>query len=109
MLPSVLAKPIIHSRFLKAASAELSRNSGRLRADFQERITITTREFLVNFKAQVEVSLSDIKSAAERALNKESQSLEESHKADEQLAAQVTEIEHAERLCQQSLNEDTEI
>ncbi|MDP3509864.1 MAG: dynamin family protein [Candidatus Melainabacteria bacterium] len=102
LLPSLLAKPIIHSRFLKAARAELSRNSGRLRADFQERITKTTLAFLVKFKAQVEVSLTDIKSAAERALNKESQSLEECHKADEQLAAQVKEIERAEQLCKRS-------
>jgi GTP-binding protein EngB required for normal cell division len=62
LLPSLLAKPIIHSRFLKAARAELSSNSGRLRADFQERITKTTHDFLVKFKAQVEVSLTDIKS-----------------------------------------------
>ncbi|MFA7336775.1 MAG: dynamin family protein [Candidatus Obscuribacterales bacterium] len=103
MLPSLLAKPIIHSRFLTAASSELSRNSGRLRADFQERITKTTREFLVKFKAQVNLSLSEITSTAERALKKESQSLDEALQADEQLAAQLALLVQAERLSQRSL------
>ncbi|MBP6744382.1 dynamin family protein [bacterium] len=103
MLPSLLAKPIIHSRFLTAASSELSRNSGRLRADFQERITKTTRDFLVKFKAQVNLSLSEIKSTAERALEKESQSLDQSNKADELLAAQLNQLEQAEGLCKQSV------
>jgi GTP-binding protein EngB required for normal cell division len=103
MLPSLLAKPIIHSRFLTAASAELSRNSGRLRADFQERISKTTRDFLAKFKAQVVVSLAEIKSTAERAMTKENQTKEENIIIDEQLAAQIVRLAQAEQLCQKSL------
>ena len=103
MLPAILAKPIIHSRFLTAASAELSRNSGRLRADFQERIFKTTRDFLVKFKAEVAVSLAEIKSTAERALTKENQTKEENLIVDQQLELQIRRLAEAEQLCQKSL------
>lgn len=103
MLPAPLAKPIIHSRFLTAASSELSRNSGRLRADFQERITKTTRDFLVKFKAQVNLSLDEIKCTAERATAKESQSTEENLNADALLATQLAQLEHAKQLGTGSL------
>ncbi len=77
LLPAPLARPIIRARFLKAAPSELSRNAGRLRADFQERITKTTKEFLQKFKGQIAFALQEISTTLERALEKERQSAEE--------------------------------
>jgi GTP-binding protein EngB required for normal cell division/phenylpyruvate tautomerase PptA (4-oxalocrotonate tautomerase family) len=102
LLPAILAKPIIRGRFLSAASSELSRNSGRLRADFQERITKTTKDFLNKFRAQVNISLEEIKITAERALVRESQGLKDGLSADEQLAADLLDLERAELLLHQS-------
>ncbi|CAN5378912.1 hypothetical protein BH11CYA1_BH11CYA1_22720 [soil metagenome] len=98
LLPAVLAKPIIAKRFLQAAKSELSRNSGRLRADFQERISKTTRAFLVRFTAQVNDSLLEIQTTAERALSKESQSAEDCRAADKILLAQLSQLDNATQL-----------
>ncbi len=89
ILPASLARPIIRARFLKAAASELSRNAGRLRADFQERITKTTKDFLYKFKAQIAFSLQEISATLKRAAEKEKQSSEAVNNWDSTLAEQL--------------------
>ncbi len=89
LLPAPLARPIIRARFLKAAANELSRNAGRLRADFQERINKTTKDFLHKFKAQIAFSLQEISAALTRATEKERQSAEAVDHWDSILAEQL--------------------
>ncbi|MBX9722983.1 MAG: dynamin family protein [Candidatus Obscuribacterales bacterium] len=97
LLPSALAKPIIHTRFLNAASSELSRNAGRLRADYQERLTATTAEFLKKFRVQVDKALLDLDSTLERAKQRHKQTARECEEYDKELSLQLDMIEEAKR------------
>jgi small GTP-binding protein len=105
LLPTILAKPVIHKRFLGAAANELSRNSGRLRADFQERINKTITEFLLNFRKQIVASQLEVQSTIERALQKRQQSAQECFEADRQLAEQLAAIDEIERLLVGAANQ----
>ncbi len=98
LLPAALAKPIIHSRFLNAASSELSRNAGRLRADYQERINQTTAEFLKKFRVQVDKALSDLDSTLDRAKQRHQQTARECEEYDMELSSQLGMIEQAQKL-----------
>lgn len=92
ILPAALAKPIIRQRFIDAAANELSRNSGRLRADFQERINKTTASFLMNFRRQIESCTLEVRATTERALSRRQEHGEESESIEKRLNAQSNTI-----------------
>jgi len=54
LLPTPLAKRHIRRQFLGSCREELDRNAGRLRADFQERLTKSARAFSAAFDAKVQ-------------------------------------------------------
>jgi GTPase SAR1 family protein len=68
LLPEQLAKRVIRARFIRAAGADLSTNSAKLKAEYQERLQTSTNRFLTNFQAQVSEALTQIEDAVARAL-----------------------------------------
>ncbi len=49
------------ARFAEAAEHELMRNSGRLRADYQERLGSSARSFLAKFQEHISSALLEIR------------------------------------------------
>jgi GTPase SAR1 family protein len=93
LLPAVLAKNIIKDRFINAAQNELSRNAGRLRADMQERIETSAKQFLKDFRAETNGCLDEISSAMSRAAASKQKSLEEQADAEKLLKGELHQIE----------------
>ncbi len=94
LLPDPIAKSIIRSRFQEFAESELSRNAGRLRADYQERIEDSGRRFLSSFHAQIAASLLQIETILKGAIERRRQGVLDHVRAAEQLEAQLSTIRH---------------
>jgi hypothetical protein len=88
LLPNFLAKQLIRSRFIESAQSELSRNAGRLRADYQERLELSARTFLQKFHQRVSETLVEIENALKRALDQQTASAAERAAAEKRLTAQ---------------------
>jgi len=67
LLPAPLAKRHIRRQFLGACREELDRNAGRLRADFQERLTKSARAFSAAFDAKVQATLDSLAAILQQA------------------------------------------
>jgi hypothetical protein len=67
LLPAPLARRHIHRQFLGACREELDRNAGRLRADFQERLTKSARIFSAGFDAKVQATLDSLAAILQQA------------------------------------------
>jgi GTP-binding protein EngB required for normal cell division len=92
LLPAVLAKNIIRARFIEAAQHELSRNAGRLRADYQERLEASGRSFLQNFHNKISRAMEEIELVIRRAYEQQ------------QLAASVKQTVETRLQSQSELN-----
>lgn len=103
LLPAPLARRHIRRQFLGACREELDRNAGRLRADFQERLTKSAQAFSVAFDAQVQATLNSLTALLQQAA-------EAKQRSDAALAARQGELE-ADRTAletiQEALAEDT--
>lgn len=72
LMSGPFAKDMMLKQFLVSAGDELVRNGGRLRADFQQRIEESTRQFLASFRVQLNAELSQLeKLLAEISILKE--------------------------------------
>jgi hypothetical protein len=87
-----LAKNIIRARFIEAAQHELSRNAGRLRADYQERLEASGRSFLQNFHNKISRAMEEIELVIRRAYEQQ------------QLAASVKQTVETRLQSQSELN-----
>jgi hypothetical protein len=67
LLPAPLARRHIRRQFLAACREELDRNAGRLRADFQERLTKSARTFSAAFDAKVQATLDSLAAILQQA------------------------------------------
>ena len=67
LLPASLARRHIRRQFLGACGEELDRNAGRLRADFQERLTKSARAFSTAFDAKVQATLDGLAEILQQA------------------------------------------
>jgi GTP-binding protein EngB required for normal cell division len=92
LLPSVLSKQVIRGRFIEAAKQELPRNSGRLRADYQERLEASAKAFLQNFKITTSQALEEIEMIVNRAIEQQSSTAEVKDIAEQRLAAQEAQL-----------------
>ena len=100
LLPDVLSKNIIRGKFVEAAREELSRNSGRLRADYQERLEASSRAFLNNFRKKTVGALEEIESIIKRAIQSAENAKEESATTAATLRQQSENLESARELLQ---------
>ena len=89
LLPDFLSKPLIISRLLRVSNSELRRNSGRLRADYQQRIHESARIFLRRFHQNVSGALLQIEVVVERALQIQASSVDELARHDSALTKQL--------------------
>jgi GTP-binding protein EngB required for normal cell division len=86
LLPAPLAKRHIRRQFLGACREELDRNAGRLRADFQERLTRSARAFSTAFDAKVQATLNSLTEILQQAA-------EAKRRSDTELAARQGNLE----------------
>jgi small GTP-binding protein len=86
LLPAPLARRHIHRQFLSACREELDRNAGRLRADFQERLTKSARAFSAAFDARVQATLDSLAAILQQAA-------EAKRRSDTELAARQGRLE----------------
>jgi hypothetical protein len=86
LLPAPLARRHIRRQFLRACREELDRNAGRLRADFQERLTKSTRAFSAAFNAKVQATLDSLAAILQQAA-------EAKRRSDTELVARQGELE----------------
>ncbi len=103
LLPTPLAKRHIRRQFLGSCREELDRNAGRLRADFQERLTKSARAFSAAFDAKVQGTRNSLAAILQQAA-------EAKQRSDTELAARQGGLE-ADRTAlaaiRASLAEDT--
>ena len=103
LLPTPLAKRHIRRQFLGSCREELDRNAGRLRADFQERLTKSARAFSAAFDAKVQGTRNSLAAILQQAA-------EAKRRSDTELAARQGGLE-ADRTAlaaiRASLAEDT--
>jgi GTP-binding protein EngB required for normal cell division len=86
LLPAPLARRHIRRQFLGACREELDRNAGRLRADFQERLTKSARAFCAAFDAKVQSTLDGLATILQQAT-------EAKRRSDAELAARQEGLE----------------
>lgn len=86
LLPAPLARRYIRRQFLGACGEELDRNAGRLRADFQERLSKSARAFSATFDATVQATLDSLAAILRQAT-------EAKRRSDTELAARQGELE----------------
>jgi hypothetical protein len=86
LLPAPLARRYIRRQFLDACREELDRNAGRLRADFQERLTKSARAFSAAFDAKVQATLDSLAAILRQAA-------EAKRRSDTELAARQEGLE----------------
>lgn len=93
LLPPIVSKQVIRSRFIEAVRHELVRNSGRLRADYQERLEVSGRSFLHSFNSKISSSLETIEGVIKRAIEQKETTVEIGAFAEQNLSAQSADIE----------------
>lgn len=100
ILPAPLAKLIIRGRFLDAAKSEISRNSGLLRADFQDRIERSTRDFLRTFRTTIEALLAEVEATLLKAKARQRDEGTAQQETEEQLSSDILQLnEMSSELC----------
>jgi small GTP-binding protein len=92
LLPPIVSKQVIRSRYIDAVHHELIRNSGRLRADYQERLEASGRTFLHSFNTKISGALEEIESVIKRAIERQETAIEAGTCAEHKLSAQSTDI-----------------
>jgi hypothetical protein len=100
LLPDVLSKNIIRSKFVEAAKEELSRNSGRLRADYQERLETSSRAFLRSFRMKTLGVLEEIESIIKAAIQSTQNAKDERATAAARLQEQEEKLESIRNLLE---------
>lgn len=98
LLPEALSKPVIRARFIESAKNELTKNSGRLRADYQERLEASARMFLALFRKRIHEALDEIQSVIERAMLYKASTAERLSSANEELESQKRLLDEIESL-----------
>lgn len=86
LLPAPLARRHIRRQFLGTCREELDRNAGRLRADFQQRLTQSARAFSAAFDAKVQATLYSLAAILQQAA-------EAKRRSDTELAARAGGLE----------------
>ncbi|CAN5222096.1 hypothetical protein BH10CYA1_BH10CYA1_07230 [soil metagenome] len=81
LLPDFMAKNIIKDRFVDAVRDEMLRNAGRLRADMQERIEKSARQFLKEFRAETNECVAEVAAVMDRAVRCKKTSKEQQREA----------------------------
>ncbi len=99
ILPDPISKWIIRSRFLEAAESELLRNAGRLRADYQERIDVSTRQFLIKFRGQIAAALGQIEQVIKQAIERQKSVLADQATAEKRLTEELSTIKQVKSLA----------
>lgn len=87
-LPDVISKRIIENKFLDAVEHELQRNSGRLRADYQERLERSGKKFLTMFNGKVDSALREIQDTFARAIKAKSKLEQEKERVETTITRQ---------------------
>jgi len=74
MLPGVLFKKLLLKEINEGVSQHLEMNSGRIRSDFLERLTNSSRQYVDILNEQVDTSIKDIEQAAQRGIKEKQRS-----------------------------------
>ncbi len=103
LLPDFLAKNIIKDRFVDLVRDEMLRNAGRLRADMQERIEKSARQFLSEFRSETNECIAEITAIMDRTAQSKMKSEEQQRNAQQvlmdDLAVVVRVLEKLKTVC----------
>jgi len=88
-LPGILFRRVAQSRMLKQCREELDRNAGRIRHDFINRIEKSLQKFRRELFSKIDVTLTGIESALERAISEIDEGEENLTKTKKNLDEQV--------------------